>query len=68
MGVTVKKFRTDGGIKYNKAKNYCDKEGIQWGITQAYSPDINGDSENVGKNLIQKTLAILYDAALSKSL
>ena len=52
MGVTVKKFRTDRDTKYNKPKNYCDKENIQWDITQTYSPNINGDSENVGKNLI----------------
>ncbi len=68
IGVTIKRFRTNGDTKYNKIKNYYDKEDIQWGITQIYSPDMNGDSENIDKNLIQKSLTILYDAALPKSL
>ena len=68
IGITIKKFRTDRGTKYNKTKDYCDKEDIQWGITQTYSPDINGDSENIDKNLIQKILTILYNATLPKSL
>ena len=29
MGIIVKKFRTDRDTKYNKAKDYCDKEDIQ---------------------------------------
>ena len=29
IDVTIKKFRTNEDTKYNKAKNYCDKEGIQ---------------------------------------
>ena len=28
MGVTIKKFRIDGGTEYNKIKNYCNKEDI----------------------------------------
>ena len=52
IDITIKKFRIDGDTKYNKAKNYYNKEDIQWGITQTYLPDINDDSENIGKNLI----------------
>jgi hypothetical protein len=29
MGVNIKKFRTDGGTEYNRAKQYAEDQGIQ---------------------------------------
>ena len=63
-GVKVKRIRTDGGKEYNKARRYAEEEGVLWVSTQAYAPDMNGDSQNVGKFLMNRTRAILHDAGL----
>ena len=68
LGIIIKRFCADNGTEFKKVKKYCEDNGIIWQDTQAYAPDMNGASERVGKDLMAKTLALLHNAGLLKSL
>jgi hypothetical protein len=63
-GIKIKKWLSDGGTKFNKAKTYCEKKDMLWDPTQTYASDMNGGVKKVGGDIIKKGFAILHDAGL----
>jgi hypothetical protein len=68
FGIKIKRWLSDGGTEFNKAKAYCEKEGMLWGPTQAYASDMNGGAEKVGGDIMRRGFAILHDAGLPMTL
>jgi hypothetical protein len=67
-GIKIKRWLSDGGTEFNKAKIYYEEEGMLWGLIQAYASDMNGGVEKVGGDIIKKGFAIFYDAGLPMTL
>jgi hypothetical protein len=67
-GIKIKRWLSDGGTEFNKAKVYCEEEGMLWGSIQAYASDMNGGAEKVGGDIMRKGFAILHDAGLPMTL
>jgi hypothetical protein len=63
-GIKIKRWLSDGGTEFNKAKAYCEEEGMLWGPTQVYASDMNGGAEKVGGDIIKRGFAILHNASL----
>jgi hypothetical protein len=67
-GIKIKRWLSDGGTEFNMANDYCESEGMAWGLTHAYVSDMNGSAEKIGSDIMRRGFAILHDAGLKKSL
>lgn len=61
----VCKIRLDNGGEFvcKEFKRFCDDRGISLDYTPAYTPQLNSHAERLGRTLMDKTRALLFDAS-----
>ena len=70
MGVSLQKFRSDGGGEFvsNKFIDFCKARGIEKHLTVPYTPQQNGVAERMNRTLMEMTRSMLYHANLPQQL
>ena len=66
----VKKIRMDNGGEYvsQDFKKYCEHKGIELDYTPPYTPQLNSHAERLGRTLMNKTRALMFDSGIDKEL
>ncbi|KAF6202186.1 hypothetical protein GE061_004584 [Apolygus lucorum] len=66
----VKKIRMDNGGEYvsKEFKEFCDTKGIELDYTPPYTPQLNSHAERLGRTLMNKTRALMFDSNIEKEM
>lgn len=70
FGQKLSKLRSDNGREYlgNEFQSFCKSKGIQMVLTVPYTPQQNGVSERINRNLMEKVRAMIHECGLSKEM
>ena len=65
LGVSLKKFRSDGGGEYVSKRflEFCKSRGIDKQLTMPYTPQQNGVAERMNRTLMEMARSMLYHTA-----